>query len=202
MKRRSSGSMKPGGSSLQRDSCSGRHQTGTKPGEYGKPPVRRDCRTGGSHKRKRWAPVRRDHCARRARDQERAANHRAAERAVSLEIEVGDFGVINPRTNFSWSREHMEANCGSTLLSRTGVDQERMATHYSEELQWTTAGIRCRNSHLKSAPTGHCHTNDGAQTTRTFFSWREQTYIGKPQLSSSFSVDSTCILLSFSSQER
>ena len=33
-------------------------------------------------------------------------------------------------------------------------------------------------------------------------SWREQTYIGKPQLSSSFSVSSTCILSSFSSQER
>ena len=74
---------------------------------------------------------------------------------------------------FSLSREHVEANGGSTLLSRLvfrrtiARDQERMATHYSEELQRTTAG--CRNSHLKSAPTGHCHTSDGAQTTRTFF---------------------------------
>ena len=72
---------------------------------------------------------------------------------------------------FSWSREHMEANGGSTLLSvfrRTiARDQERMATHYSEELQRTTAG--CRNSHLKSAPTGHYHMSYGARTTRTFF---------------------------------
>ena len=42
---------------------------------------------------------------------------------------------------FSWSREHMEANGGSTLLSRRVLrrtiarDQERMATHYSGELQ-------------------------------------------------------------------
>ena len=60
---------------------------------------------------------------------ERAANHRAGERVVSLEVEVSDFGVISPRTNF----------------------------------------LRCRNSHLKSSPTGHCHTSDGAQTTRAFF---------------------------------
>ena len=67
----------------------------------------------------------------------------------------------------------MEANGDSTLLSRLlsrwTRDQESMATHYSEEQQRTTAGIGCRNSHLKSAPTGHCHTSDGAQTTRTFF---------------------------------
>ena len=37
---------------------------------------------------------------RRARDQERAANRRAGEHVVSLEVEVGDFGVINPRTTF------------------------------------------------------------------------------------------------------
>ena len=60
---------------------------------------------------------------------ERAANRRAGEHVVSLEVEVGDFGVINPRTNF----------------------------------------LGCRNSPLKHAPTGHCHTSDGAQTTRTFF---------------------------------
>ena len=39
--------------------------------------------------------------ARRARDQERAANRRAGEHAVSLEVEVGNFGVrsvINSRT--------------------------------------------------------------------------------------------------------
>ena len=45
--------------------------------------------TGGSQKRKRGASVRGDHRARRARDQERAANRRAGERVVSLEVEVG-----------------------------------------------------------------------------------------------------------------
>ena len=67
----------------------------------------------------------------------------------------------------------MEANDGSTLLSRLVFrwtrDQERMATHYSEVLQRTTAGIGCQNSHLKSAPTVHRHMSDGAQTTRTLF---------------------------------
>ena len=66
--RRSSGSKEPDGSSLPRDSCWGRHQTGTKAEEFGKSPVRRDNRTGGSRKRKRssansWAPVRRDDSA-------------------------------------------------------------------------------------------------------------------------------------------
>ena len=40
----------------------------------------------------------------------------------------------------------MEANGGSKLLSRMVFrwtrDQEHMATHYSEELQWTTSGIQ------------------------------------------------------------
>ena len=31
---------------------------------------------------------------------ERAANRRAGERVVSLEVEAADFVVINPRTNF------------------------------------------------------------------------------------------------------
>ena len=52
-KRRISDSKEPSGSSLPRDSCSGRHQTATKPGEYGEPPVQRDSRTGGSQKRKK-----------------------------------------------------------------------------------------------------------------------------------------------------
>ena len=58
--------------------------------------------TVGSQKRKRWESVRGDHRAWRARDceSERAANRRAGERVVSLEVEVGDFGVINPRKNF------------------------------------------------------------------------------------------------------
>ena len=83
------------------------------------------------------------------------------------------------RQTFSWSIEHMEANRASTLLWRMVFrrtrDQERMATHYSEELQQTTPG-RMSNSRPKSAPTGHCHTNDGAQT----FFFVE----GTPQLSS------------------
>ena len=102
IERRISDSKEPGGSSLPRDFCSGRHQPGTKPGEYGEPPVQRDSRTctGGNQKRKKWAPVPRDHRVRRARDQERAANRRAGERVVSLEVEVSYFGVSNPRTHF------------------------------------------------------------------------------------------------------
>ena len=48
---------------------------------------------------------------------------------------------------FSWSREHMEANGGSTLLLRLVFrrtrDQKCMATHCSKELQRTRAGIGC-----------------------------------------------------------
>ena len=39
-KRRGSGSKEPGGLSLSRDSCSGRHQMGTKPGEWAAFPKR------------------------------------------------------------------------------------------------------------------------------------------------------------------
>ena len=104
-----------------------------------------------------------------------------SERQIALQVSV--LFLLNMKSvisalsilgqTFSWSREHMEANGGSTLLStlvfRRTRDQERMATHCSEELQQTTAGIECRNSHLKSAPRGHCDRNDGAQTTQTFF---------------------------------
>ena len=66
--RHAHGSKEPGGSLLSRDSCSGRHQMGTKAGEFGEPPVQRDSRTGGSQKGKRssaecWVLVRRDYCA-------------------------------------------------------------------------------------------------------------------------------------------
>ena len=52
----------------------------------------------GSQKRKRWASVRGDHRARRARDQERASGKSPSMWACffSLEVEVG---VINPRKN-------------------------------------------------------------------------------------------------------
>ena len=93
--------------------------------------------TAGSQKRKRLASVRENHRARRARDQERAANRRAGERVVSLEVEVSAF----LGKTFYLSREHMEASGGSTLLSRLVFrrtrDQERMAT------QWVTALKRC-----------------------------------------------------------
>ena len=106
--------------------------------------------------------------------------------------------------NFSWSREHMEANGGSNLLLRLVFrwtrDQERMSTHYSEELQRTTAGIGCRKSHLKCAPTGHCHTSDGAQTARTFF-FVEGTHVHWQATAEQFFF-SKFNLCSFSSQKR
>ena len=50
----------------------------------------------------------------------------------------------------------MEANGDSTLLSRLVFrrtkDQERMATHYSEELQRTTAGKDVESSIEKAHP--------------------------------------------------
>ena len=66
-----------------------------------------------------------------------------------------------------------------------------MSNRYSEELQRKTEG--CRNSEARPSVTV---TRTGAQTTRAFFSWREHTHIGKPQLGSSFSESSTCILYS------
>ena len=100
-KRRRSGSKEHGGSSLSRDSCSGRQHTGTKPGE-----------PGAAFPKSQPELL----AARRERDErlyeetivpggqetksERAANRRAGERVVSLEVEVCDFGVINLRTNF------------------------------------------------------------------------------------------------------
>ena len=107
---------------------------------------------------------------------ERAANHRAAERVVSLEVEVGDFGVINPRKNFLFVEGTHGSSWRLNAPFETGVQADKRpgahgypVGHYSEELQRTTARIGCRNSHLKSAPPGHCHISDGAQTTRTFF---------------------------------
>ena len=107
---------------------------------------------------------------------ERAASRRAGERVVSLEGEVGDFGVINPRKNFLFVEG---TNGGKGRLKapfETGVQVDKRpgahgypVGHYSQELQRTTARIGCRNSHLKSAPPGQCHMSDGAQTTRTFF---------------------------------
>ena len=45
-----------------------------------------------------------------------------------------------------------------------------LATHASGSLLWRAAADNSKNwSPLKSAPPGHCHMSDGAQTTRTFF---------------------------------
>ena len=66
-----------------------------KPGEYGEPRINQSKRKTSSAEREETTV----HRPRRARDQERAANRRAGERVVSLEVEVGDFGngsVINP----------------------------------------------------------------------------------------------------------
>ena len=92
-KRQSRGSKEPGGSSLSRDSCSGRHQTGTKPGEHGELPEQVAARSERLYEE---TTVPSGH----ETQSERAANCRAGERVVSLEVEVGDFGVINARTNF------------------------------------------------------------------------------------------------------
>ena len=104
---------------------------------------------------------------------------RASERQVAEQVSVLFLLKLKFRLyqssekTFSLSKEQMEANGGSTLLSRLVFRRTRAhgypVGHYSEELQRTTARIGCRNSHLKSADPGHCHMSDGAQTTRTFF---------------------------------
>ena len=107
---------------------------------------------------------------------ERGTSRRADERVVSLEVEVGDFGVINPRRNFlrvegthgSWRRIYAPFETGVQADKRPGAHGYPVG-HYSEELKRTTASIGCRNSHLKSAPPGHRHMSDGAQMTQTFF---------------------------------
>ena len=103
---------------------------------------------------------------------ERAAYRRAGERVVSLEVEVSALSILGK--TFSLSRKLTAAQ--RSIRDCTGVQADERpgahgypVGHYSEELQRTTARIRCRNSHLKSAPPGHCHMSDGAQTTRTFF---------------------------------
>ena len=155
---------------------------------HGEPAFRRDSRNspGGSQKRTSEMSV----CTRRP---PKGKIPRASERQIAEQVSVLFLlrlkSVISALSilgqTFPWSREHTEANGGSTLLSRLVFrwtrDQERMATHCSEELQRTTAGIGCRNSHLKSAPTGHCHTSDMEHKRQGHsFSWREHTYIVKP----------------------
>ena len=129
-------------STLSRDSCSGRHQTGMKPGEYGEMPFRRDSWN-------RWQPeekkmsicTRRPSCLEGKRPRSRASERQIAEQVnvlflLKLKSVISALSILGQ--TFSWSREHMEANGGSTLLSRLVIrwtsDQECMATHYSEDL--------------------------------------------------------------------
>ena len=111
---------------------------------------------------------------------ERAANRRAGERVVSLEVEVSALSILGK--TFSLSREHMEANGGSTLLSRLVFrrtrDQERMATQWATTLKSCSGHQQELDSHLKSAPPGHCHMSNGAhvQTTQAFF-FVERTHV-------------------------
>ena len=72
----------PGGSSLSRDTCSGRHQTGTKPGEYGEPPFRRDSRN-------KWQPEEKEMsvCTRRPSYPE-GKRPRASERQIAEQVSV------------------------------------------------------------------------------------------------------------------
>ena len=192
-----------GGSSLSRDSCSGRHQTGTKP--ESESPFRRDSRNCWQPEEKEMSVcTRRPSCPEGKRPKsERAANRRTGERVVSLEAEVSALSILGK--TFSLSREDMEANGGSTLFSRPvfrrTTDQERMAT------QWATALKSCSGQRQEldvETVTWRAHPQVTVTWAREHrrhvhsFSWREHTYIGKPQLSSSFSAS---ILCSFSSQE-
>ena len=99
-KRRSTGSKGPSGPSLSRDSCSGRHQTGMKPGEWAAFPKRQPALLAA--RRERDEPLYEETIVPEEQEtkSERAANRRAGERVVSLEVEVGDFGVINHRKDF------------------------------------------------------------------------------------------------------
>ena len=55
---------------------------------------------------------------------ERAANCRAGERVVSLEVEVGDFGVINHRKNVLF----VEGAYQRSFRDWCSRDQERIST--------------------------------------------------------------------------
>ena len=165
------GSKEPGGSSLSRHSCSGRHQTGEWAGFLKRQPellaARRE-RDERLYEDRAIVPS----CGGQETKSERAANGRAGERVVSLEVEVG---LINPRKNFLFVEGTHGSQRRLNAPFETGVQADKRpgahgypVGHYSEELQWTTARIGCRNSHLKSALPGHCHMSDGAQKTRTF----------------------------------
>ena len=137
------------GTLLSRDSCSGRHETGTKAGEYGEPPFRRDSRN-------RWQPEENEmsFCTRRPPCPEskipRASGWQIAEQVsllflLKLKSVISALSILGQ--TFSWSREHIEAYGGSTLLSRLVFrwikDQERMATHYV---------LRCHYSSERLSP--------------------------------------------------
>ena len=149
-------------------------QAGTRRHQESEPPFRRDSRNCWQPEEKEMSIcTRRPSCGGQETKSERAANCRAGERVVSLEVEVG---VNNLRKKFlfvegthgSQRRLNAPLETGVQANKRPGAHVYPVG-HYSEELQRTTARIGCRNSHLKSAPPGHCHMSDGAQTTQTFF---------------------------------
>ena len=159
------------GSSPSRDSCSGRHQTGTKPGEWAAFPKRQP------QEKEMSVCTKRPSCPEGNRP--RASVRQIAEQVsvlflLKLKLVISALSILGK--TFSLSREHMEANGGSTLLSRLVFrwtrDQERMAT------QWATTLKSCSGQQQeldvetvtwRAHPPGHCHITDGAQTTRTFF---------------------------------
>ena len=67
------------------------------------------------------------------------------------------------RGRWGWNTDKLSLGRGNTYKLTAA---QRMANHYSEELQRTTAG---RMSKQSSAPTGHCTTRTGAKTTQAFF---------------------------------
>ena len=105
------------------------------------PPFRRDSRNCWQPEEKEISVcTRRPSCpeGKRPRASERQiAEQVIHERVVSLEVEISALSILGK--TFSLSREHMEANGGSTLLSRLVFrrtrDQERMATQWATTLK-------------------------------------------------------------------
>ena len=72
-----------------------------------------------------------------------------------------------------WSGDEIETRTKQTFFSSRQPwhgSQKCMATHYSVELQRTKAGRMSKHSHESAnCPTGHFHTNYGAQDTDIVF---------------------------------
>ena len=164
----------------------------------------------------RWQPEEKEIsvCARRPSCPEgkrpRASELQIAEQVsvvflLKLKSMISTLSILGQ--TFSWSREHMEANGGSTLLSRLVFrwtrDKERLATHYSEGTLWRAAADNSRNWTSKQSPEKRTHrslSHEWWSTDDTDILFRGENTRTLEKLSSSFSVSST--LCSFGSRER